>query len=84
MAKMARIDERLAELAMGFAQELARALADRAAVAREIAGDEPIDLGTGCKVPTRKEPVIPEPTEIDRARARKALQSNRIARKVRT
>lgn len=79
LVRLARCDERIAELQAQLAQEHAT----RAAVAREIAGDEPIDIATGNRLPARHEPTIPEPSEVDRARARKVLQLNRTKRKVR-
>jgi hypothetical protein len=79
LTELAQCDERIAELQSALAHVHAR----RAAVARAIANDEPINPGTGRRLHDRTEPEIPEPTEMDRRRAIRVLNSNRIARKVR-
>jgi hypothetical protein len=79
LARLARCDERMADLQ----SQVAHVAAERARILREMAG-EAIELGTGRRIHARREPEIPEPTELDRHRAQRALQSNRLRRKVRS
>jgi hypothetical protein len=69
--KLARIDERLAEL---LAEE-SQLYAERAKILR---GEAP---GTE-KRRSRREPEVPEPSEMDRARARVALRQSDLDRRL--
>jgi hypothetical protein len=77
MARLARIDGRLAELSA----EQANLLAERARVFDELGRGE-VSLPALRKEARRREPTIPEPTELDRARAQKILATNGLRRRV--
>lgn len=79
LAERARVQRRVAELFSQLAHETAKL----AEIEQAMASGAPADPGTGRKLHAPPEPEIPPPSELDRARARKALNSNRIARKLR-
>lgn len=77
MAKLARIDHDVAELDAKRA-ELG---AQRAAVWAELAEGAEIDLRTLRKARAPHRPEIPEPNDIDRARARIALRDHELRKR---
>lgn len=79
LAKLARIDHRLAEL-LGEQAEL---MASRARIADEMAEGQAINLETGRRLPRAHHPKIPQVSDTDRARALSALQGNAHRRRLR-
>ena len=73
MAKLANTARRRAELTA----ELAQVEAQQAGVFDELAEGTTVDLRTGRRHPRKHVPQFPEPSELDRARARAALRSRR-------
>ena len=73
MAKLANTARRRAELTA----ELAQVEAQQAVVFDELAEGTTVDLRTGRRHPRKHVPQFPEPSELDRARARAALRSRR-------
>jgi len=76
MARLARIDHDLAELDAQRAELGAK----RAAIWAELAEGETVDLRTLRRPKTPHVPTLPEPTEIDRARARAYLRQSDLDR----
>lgn len=70
MAKLARCDERMAELNA----ELAEVMAARAKILRELADGETVDPRTLRRLPKRHETEIPEPSDAARALAKTSLR----------
>lgn len=77
MAKLARISERRAELNA----ELAQLEAERAKIERSLADGE-VDPRTLRRAPRAAAPVLPQVSEVDRARARQALRESALRRRV--
>lgn len=77
MARVSRIDRRLAELTA----EQAELLAERARVFDELAEGE-IDIVKGRRAAVHPEPELPPVSDLDAARAAQALRSNRVRRRL--
>ena len=73
MAKLANTARRRAELTA----ELAQVEAQQAGVFDELAEGTTVDLRTGRRQPRKHVPQLPEPSELDRAKARAALRPRR-------
>ena len=80
MAELAKCERKIAHLHA----ELANATARRSELYLALAGDRPVDLRTGRAIATRHVPNIPEPSDVDRARARQVLKQRGIRRKTET
>ncbi len=78
MARASRIDRRLAELAA----EQAELLAERARVFDELA-DGAIEITSGRRAAAAPSPAIPAVSDLDAARAERALQTNGRRRRLR-
>lgn len=78
MAKLSRIESRLAELR---AQESVL-LAERAKVYDEMAEGETVSLSSGRRLPRRRELPLPVVSDTDKARAEQYLRQNAQRRRV--